>query len=140
MESTMTKSTFTTVFTQFLNSYWGAFHEALEAQSVTPGRLAESLFKALKSEHFTFEAIYAGRAKGALDRLGQIWRELEARRYQSPDPGLTHDEITEARKLFEEIYSSLVREGQKYPALRKTILKRAPHSTPREPLRADAAR
>ena len=136
----MTKSTFTTVFSQFLNSYWGAFHEALEAQSVTPSRLAGSLFKALQSEHRTFEAMYAGRAKGALDRLGHIWRELEARRYQSPDPGLTHDEITEARKLFEEIYSSLVREGHKFPALRKTILKHAPHSTPKEPLRFDAAR
>jgi hypothetical protein len=136
----MTKSTFTTVFTRFLNSYWGAFHEVLEAQSVTPTRLAGSLFEALQSEHRTFEAMYAGGAKGALDRLGQIWRELEARRYQSPDPGLTHDEITKARKLFEEIYSSLVREGHKFPALRKAILKHAPHRTPREPLRADAAR
>ena len=136
----MTKSTFATVFTQFLNGYWGAFHEALEAQSVTPSRLAGSLFKALQSEHRAFEAMYAGPAEGALDSLGDVWRELEARRYQSPDPGLTHDEITQARRLFEQIYTSLVREGHKFPALRKTILQHAPHSTPKAPLRTDAAR
>jgi hypothetical protein len=75
-----------------------------------------------------------------LDSLGHIWHEMEARRYQSPDPGLTHEEVTRARELFEEIYTGLVREGQKFPAARKAILKHALHGTPKEPLRVDAAR
>jgi hypothetical protein len=136
----MTESIFKNVFTQFLNKYWGAFHEALEAQSVTPRRLAGSLFDALQSEHRAFDGMYVGPARSALDGLGQIWHDLHARRYQWPDPPLTHDEVTKALQLFEEIYSSLVRQGQRYPAARKDILKHAPHGTPKEPLRADAAR
>lgn len=136
----MTETTFKKIFTQFLDNYWGAFHEALEAQSVTPRRLAGSLFKALQAEHRTFEGIYVGRAKSALDGLGHIWHEVEARRYLWPDPALTHDDITKAQQLFEEIYDSLVHEDQKFSAARKEILKHAPHGTPKEPLRADAAR
>jgi hypothetical protein len=34
----------------FLDNYRGAFHEALEAQSVTPRRLAGSLSEALRGE------------------------------------------------------------------------------------------
>jgi hypothetical protein len=138
--TTMTESAFKKVFTEFLNTYWGAFHEVLEAQSVTPRRLAGSLFDALRAEHRAFEEIYVGPAKSALDGLDQIWRDVQARRYQWPDPPLTRDEVTKALQLFGEIYSSLVHQGQRYPAACKEILKHAPHRTPKEPLRADAAR
>jgi hypothetical protein len=136
----MTETTFKKVFSQFLDKYWGAFHEALEAQSVTPRRLADSLFKALLSEHLAFEAVYVGRAKSALDGLGHIWHELQARRYQWPDPALTHEEVAKALTLFREIHDSLVHEGQRHPASLKEILKHAPHGTPKEPLHADSAR
>ena len=136
----MTESVFKKVFTQFLDKYWGAFHEALEAQSVTPRRLAGSLFDALQAEHRAFAGMYVGPAKSAVDGLGHIWRDVQARRYQWPDPSLTQAEVSKARQLFEEIYSSLLHQGQKYPAARKDILKHAPHGSPKEPLRADAAR
>ena len=136
----MTERTFREVFSQFLDKYWGAFHEALEAQSVTPRRLAGSLFNALQAEHRAFEVVYVGSAKSALDGLGHIWQEIEARRYQWPDPAFTHDEATKALQLFKEIYASLVHQGQRFPAAQKEILKHAPHGTPKQPLRADAAR
>ena len=136
----MTENGFKKVFTQFLNNYWGAFHEALEAQSVTPRRLAGSLFDAVQAEHRAFAAMYVGPAKSALEELGHIWHDVQARRYQWPDPSLTHDDVTKALQLFEQIYSSLVHQGERYPAARKDILKHAPHGTPKEPLRADAAR
>ena len=115
----MTESVFRQVFTQFLYKYWGAFHEALEAQSVTPRRLAGSLFDTLQAEHRAFETAYAGPEKRALDELGRIWHDIHARRYQWPDPALTHDEVAKARQLFVEIHDSLVRQGEKYPAVRK---------------------
>jgi hypothetical protein len=136
----MTETTFKNVFSQFLEKYWGAFHEVLEAQSVTPKRLADSLFKALRAEHRAFEAVYVGRAKSALVGLDHIWRELEARRYQWPDPALTHDEVTKALTLFREIHDSLVHEGQRHAAALTEILTHAPHGTPKQPLHADAAR
>lgn len=136
----MTEKTFKKVFSQFLNGYWGAFHEALEAQSVTPRRLAGSLFKALRAEHRMFEGMYVGRAKSALDGLENLWRDLEARRYQWPDPALTHADVAEAQRLFEELFDGLVLQGQTFPEAQKEILKHAPHGTPKGPLRADAAR
>jgi hypothetical protein len=123
-----------------LDNYWGAYHEALEAQSVTPRRLAGSLFKGLQAEHRAFEGMYVGPAKSSLDGLGHIWHEAEARRYEWPDPALTHEQVAKAQHLFEDIYDSLVHQGQKFSAARKEILKHAPHGTPNEPLRADAAR
>ncbi len=136
----MTEPTFKNVFSQFLNGYWGAFHEALEAQAVTPRRLAGSLFNALHAEHRTFEGMYAGRAKSALDGLGDLWRDVEGRRYQWADPALTHDDVAKALRLFEEIFDSLLLQGETFPEARKEILKQAAHGTPKEPLRADAAR
>lgn len=136
----MTESAFKKVFTQFLNKYWGAFHEALEAQSVTPRRLAGSLLDAIQTEHRAFEPMYVGPAKSALNGLGRIWHEAAARRYQWPDPPLTHDQVAKALQLFDDIYSSLVHQGQRYPAALKDILEHAPHGTPKEPLRVDAAR
>lgn len=136
----MTENAFKKVFAQFLHNYWGAFHEALEAQSVTRRRLAGSLFEALVTEHRTFAAMYSGPADSAVEGLGGIWREITARRYQFADPALTQDDVAKARRLFEEIHDSLVREGRRFAAARDEILKQAPHGTPKEPLRADAAR
>jgi hypothetical protein len=128
------------VFAQFLNGYWSAFHEALEAQSVTPRRLAGSLFEALQSEHRNFEAIYAGSATNALADLRDIWHDIEARRYQWPDAALTQEQVAKGLRSFEEIYDSLMSQGQRFPTARNDILKHAPHGNPRERLRADAAR
>jgi hypothetical protein len=136
----MTETTFRNIFTAFLDDYWGAFHEALEAQSVTPRRLAGSLFTALQEQHRAFQAIYVGSAKTALDGLGRIWHDLHVRRYQFADPALTRAEVTSALALFGELYDSLLAQGEKFPAALKDVLSRAPHGTPREPLRADAAR
>jgi hypothetical protein len=136
----MTESTFRKVLTQFVHNYWGAFHEALEAQSVTPRRLAGSLFEAVRSEHEAFEAMYVGPEKGAAAELGDIWRDVQSRRYEFADPALTHDDVARALQLFRRIYNSLVHEGQQYAATRQDVLKHAPHGTPNEPLRADAAR
>jgi hypothetical protein len=136
----MTESAFKKVFAQFLNGYWGAFHEALEAQSVTPQRLASSLFEALQSEHRSFEAMYVGSAKNALADLGRIWHDLEARRYRWPDAALSQEDITDALRSFGEIYDSLTNQGQGFSAALKDILRQAPHGSPRDRLRADAAR
>ena len=136
----MTEKTFNVLFNQFLNGYWGAFHEALEAQSVTSGRLAASLFHAVQAEHNGFEGVYPGPARAALAELGAIWRENQARRYEFPDAALTHDQIARARQLFEDIFDSLVHEGEKYAATCEKILGRASHGTPRDALKADAAR
>jgi hypothetical protein len=136
----MNEQTFRDTFSQFLFNYWGAFHEALEAQSVTQRRLAESLFRDLEAAHRRFAGLYTGAASSAVDDLGRIWQGLEARRYLSPDPAFRRDEVSKALGLFEAIHDSLVREGERFPAARDEILKSAPHGTPRDPLRADAAR
>ena len=136
----MTETTFKRLLSQFLNDYWGAFHEVLEAQSVTPMRVAGSLYNALLAQHKAFEGVYAGPGKIALDGLGHIWHDLEIRRLEWPDPALTHDEVTKAVKLFQEIYDALLRQGHDFRAAREEILKQAPHGTPEEPLRVDAAR
>jgi hypothetical protein len=114
----MTESAFKKVFTQFLNSYWGAFHEALEAQSVTPTRLAGSLFQALQSEHRSFEAMYVGSAKNALADLGRI--EVEAGDFNGR-PGLTQEEMQALRCLGTSPTAWSVRSG--FSAAHKDILK-----------------
>lgn len=136
----MTEKTFKEVFGSFLVDYWGAFHEALEAQSVTPTRLAESLFKNLLAAHQAFEGMDVGPARTAVEGLGRIWREVEARRYRWPDTAFKQDQVNEALALFAEIHDSLVGQGQRFASSRAEILKNAPHGTPKEPLRADAAR
>ncbi len=84
--------------------------------------------------------MYVGSAKGALDGLGRLWRDHEGRRYQFADTALTHEEVARALELFRELYDSLIHRGEKFPAARQEILAHAAHGTPREPLRADAAR
>ena len=136
----MTEMRFRKAFSQFLDNYWGAYHEVLEAQSVTPRRLAESLFKDLHAQHLAFAKVYTGSAKGALDELGRLWQDVEHGRVEFLDAALTHAQILKAQSLFEKIYRTLVHEGEKFGAARKDIVTHAPHGTPKEPLRADAAR
>ena len=136
----MDEATYRQVFRQFLCDYWGAFHEALEAQSVTPSRLAGSIFTALKDRHRAFEAIYAGPARPDVNALGEIWHALEAERYIWPDPPLKHDEVVKAHQHFERLFETLLQQGQTFGTARAEILAQSPHGTPKEPLRADAAR
>jgi hypothetical protein len=136
----MTEKTFKKALSQFLEQYWGAFHEVLEAESVTPKRLAGSLLQRLLAEHRAFEGVYVGPATSALDGLGAIWHDLEISQHQWPDPALTHDDVIKAKRLFVEIYDSLLHEGETFSAARREIVEHAPHGTPKEPLRADAAR
>ena len=136
----MNEATYRRVFRQFLDDYWGAFHEALEAQSVTPARLAGSLFTALRDQHRAFHAIYNGPARSDIDALGEIWSALEAERYIWPDPPLKHDDVIKAREHFKRIFETLLQQGSKFGTARAEILAQALHGTPNDPLRVDAAR
>ena len=136
----MTENAFKKVFAQFLNGYWGAFHEALEAQSVTPRRLARSLFDAVQAEHRAFAEAYNGPAQSAVDGLSDIWRDVAARAYQFPDPPFTHEETTAALRFFAQVYDSLTGEGARFADVRHEIVQHAVHGTPKDRLHADAAR
>lgn len=136
----MNEAMYRRVFRQFLHDYWGAFHEALEAQSVTPARLAGSLFTRLKDQHEGFHAIYDDLARPDIEALGEIWRALEAERYIWPDPALKHDAVVKAHEHFKRIFETLLQQGSKFGATRAEILAQSPHGTPKDPLRADAAR
>ena len=76
----MDKETYRQVLTQFLDNYWGAFHEVLEAQSVNPQMLAAPLFEALVAEHERFTAPSDGAVDPALQGLGRLWRHVAERR------------------------------------------------------------
>lgn len=136
----MNEAMYRRVFRQFLYDYWGAFHEALEAQSVTPARLAGSLFTALRDQHQAFHAIDDGLARPDIDALGEIWRALEAERYIWPDPPLKHDDVVKAQEHFKRIFETLLQQGGKFGTARAEILAQSPHGTPKDPLRVDAAR
>jgi hypothetical protein len=139
-EDAMTENEFKSLFIQFLDEYWGAFHEALEAQSVTPKRLARSLLDAVRDAHEAFARSYAGPGARTLEQLGGIWRAAAARAYTFADPPFTRDEVATAVRLFGELYDTLIEEGKAFAATRDAIVARAPHGTPKQPLRADAAR
>lgn len=127
------------VFAQFLNDYWGAFHEVLEAQSVNPKMLAPPLFDAVVEAHRRFAA-----QKGVMDpavvRLGGLWDHIRGRREATPHAPLSAREVAHARALFETIYDALVARGKVYPRVGGEVLSQAIHGNPRAPLRADAAR
>jgi hypothetical protein len=139
-EDAMTENEFKSLFIRFLDEYWGAFHEALEAQSVTPKRLARSLLDAVRDAHEAFARSYGAPGARTLDQLGGIWRAAAARAYTFPDPPFTRDEVATAVRLFGELYDTLIKEGKPFAATRDAIVRRAPHGTPKQPLRADAAR
>jgi len=126
--------------TQFLNDYWGAFHEVLETQSVNPLMLAGPMFNAVVEEHRRFAAPYAGTVGPALDRLGRLWNHIAERREVTFEAPLSAKEVTHARAQFEEIYDTLVARGTAYPGVSSDVISHAVHGHPRGPLRADPAR
>jgi hypothetical protein len=126
--------------TQFLNEYWGAFHEVLEAQSVMPSRLSGPLFAHLIEKHRRFAADSPGVAESAIKDLERLWKRVEDHRAFVPDAPLSSEQILEARKHFEEIDDALHVLGKRFERLREDVLAAARHGTPREPLRVDASR
>jgi hypothetical protein len=136
-EGVMNERTYRRVFEQFLNDYWGAFHEVLEAQSVNPKKLAGSLFEALMDAHRRFAAVAAG-LESDVTRLDRLWTEVRARRTDTPDAPLSAREIIYARVYFETLYDTLVARGTIYSLASKDVHAHARHGTPRTPLRPDA--
>jgi len=126
--------------TQFLNDYWGAFHEVLEAQSVNRLMLAGPLFNAVVEEHRRFATLYDGTAGPAVERLERLWNHIAERREVTFEAPLSAKEVTHARAQFEEIFDTLVARGTAYPDVSTEVISHAVHGHPRGPLRADAAR
>jgi len=135
----MDERRFQQTFTQFLNDYWGAFHELLEAESVTPARLADSLFQRVLDEHTKFVSVCPEPAKAATETLGALWRQVADHRQIVPDDPLSADQVRRALEAFRAAYDQLHELGRRYPAVRTRVLKHALHSTPKKPLRPDAA-
>ena len=126
-----------TLLAQFLNDYWGAFHEVLEAQSVNPRFLADSLFDELLAAHERFAAAHAG-VNSAVERLGRLWTHARERRTVTIEAPLSVREVEHARTQFETIYDALIA-GKAYRA-EADVPSHAAHGTPRMPLRVDSAR
>jgi hypothetical protein len=136
----MDQNTYQKMFTEFLNSYWGTFHEVLEAQSVNPRILADPLFNGLVDAHERFAAVRDG-VDPAVERLGRLWRHVADRRHVTFEAPLSAREVAQARNEFKTIYDTLVAFGKAYPeSTTREVVSQALHGTPRTPLRADAAR
>jgi hypothetical protein len=135
----MDETTYRRLFTQFLNEYWGAFHEVLETQSVNPRRLADPLFGALVTAHQRFAAARDG-VDPAVERLGRLWNQVAERRTETVEAPLSAREVQHARTQFETIFDTLLAHGKPYPKAGPEVMSQAVHGTPRTPLRADAAR
>jgi hypothetical protein len=135
----MTETRYARVFTQFLNDYWGAFHEVLEAQSVNPHWLAPSLFDALSAAHRRFSDVN-GFAEPAIERLGCVWDAVAEHRKATPHTPLSAHEIQYARAQFETIYDAMMARGKVFPRAAADVLAHAVHAHPRVALRPDAAR
>jgi hypothetical protein len=135
----MDEQTYRTLLAQFLNDYWCAFHEALEAQSVNPRMLAEPLFDALMTAHQRFAVARDG-VDPAVERLGRLWKHVADRRTVTVEAPLSAHEVEHARAQFETIFDTLVAYGKPYPKARTDVISHAAHGTPRTLLRVDAAR
>lgn len=136
----MNEWTYRQLFTQFLDDYWGAFHEVLEAPSVNPRRLADSLFGELVAEHGRFAALDDGAVHPGVERLGRLWEHVAERRTATREAPLSAKEVAHARTQFEGIYDALVARGTPYPQVATEVLSHAVHGHPRGLIRADAAR
>lgn len=134
----MTERTYRRLFEQFLNDYWGAFHEVLEAQSVNPKMLAASLFEDLVEAHRRFATIAANIGPD-VERLERLWRHVHERREEISDAPLTAREVAHARAQFESLYDGFAARGTLYPMVSRKVHAAAVHGTPRTPLRPDAA-
>jgi hypothetical protein len=135
----MDETTYKATLTQFLNDYWGAFHEVLEAQSVNPRWLADSLFDTLVDAHRRFVAL-DGSVDPAAERLERLWAHVVERRKVTSEAPLVAREVAHARTQFETIYDTLMAAGGAFPDVGRAVLTTAAHGSPRTPLRADAAR
>lgn len=135
----MDEQSYRRLLAEFLDGYWAAFHEALEAQSVTPTRLAGSLFEDLEAAHLRFAKLYQNEAADALAALDRTWSALRARRAIQPDPPFHADEVAQAHEQFRVIYRQLKKQGARFPKVAAHVEKAAAHGTPLSPLRADAA-
>lgn len=133
----MDESTYRQVLGQFLNDYWGTFHEVVEAESVNPHMLAGTLFDELVAAHERFVAARGG-AGEALGRLGHLWFHAAERRKDALDAPFTAREIAHARDQFETIYDELMAMGKRFAEASRDVAAEARHGTPRWPLRADA--
>jgi hypothetical protein len=135
----MDDATYRKIFQQFLDRYWGAFHEVLEAQSVTPSRLAGSLFTALREEHDVFVRTYGGPERDTVHALGTLWHGVAVDRIERIDAPLKATTISAALVHFERLFNALQELGDRFAKTRAEILAAAPHGTPTGPLRADAS-
>jgi len=127
------------VFGQFLNGYWGAFHELLEAESVMSTRLAGSLFNRVTEQHKQFAGVCPATVTSTVETLGRFWRRIGDHRVVVPDEPLTPQQVREAMEQFRTIYDRLFALGTRFATARTDVLAHARHSHPRAPLRADAA-
>ena len=134
----MDESTYRRVFAQFLNDYWGAFHEVVEAQSVNPHKLADSLFDEVVAAHERFVAAMGG-VDPALGRLGHLWFTVTDRRRDTIDVPLSAREVAHAREQFEAIHDAFLVSGKAFGDAVRDVISHATHGTPKSPLRADAA-
>jgi hypothetical protein len=108
----MDESTYRQVLGQFLNDYWGTFHEVVEAQSVNPHMLAGALFDELVAAHERFVAVRGG-ADEALGRLGHEWFHVADRRKDTLDaPFTARKSLT--REQFGIIYDELMAMGKRF--------------------------
>jgi hypothetical protein len=135
----MNRDRYRMAFARFLNDYWGAFHELLEAESVTRARLATSVFDRVVHEHRAFAAICPAVMAPHVDSLGRLWQRLADHRLVVPDDPLNPGQIREALGHFRAIYDGLLNLGGSSPDIRTEVLSLARHAHPRAPLRADAA-
>jgi hypothetical protein len=135
----MDEQRYRTVFAQFLNGYWGAFHELLEAESVTPARLAGSLFDHVVEQHRQFAETCPPELMTPVETLGRLWQGIRDHRVIVPDDPVTPQQVREALGQFQAIYDGLFALGRGFPGPRAEVLSDARHAHPRAPLRADAA-
>jgi hypothetical protein len=133
----MDDARYTQVFEQFLNGYWGAFHELLEAESVMPTRLAASLFDQVVDQHRRFARVSPPELDQHMDGLDTLWQQVSDHRRRIPDDPLTAAQLHEALDRFRSMYDRLLALGSSAAAA--DVLAHARHAHPRAPLRADTA-
>jgi hypothetical protein len=135
----MDQDRYRTALATFLNGYWGAFHELLEAESVTRARLATSLFDRVVREHHAFAVICPPGVSPHVEALGRLWQRVGDHRVIVPDEPLNLEQVREALGHFRAIYDGLLDLGGAFPDIRTEVVSRARHAHPRAALRADAA-
>jgi hypothetical protein len=136
----MKEARYKQIFGQFLDEYWGAFHEVIEAESVNPERVAGSLFDQVVAQHERFVQVSPAAVMPDVEALGRLWRQVTNRRIIRADEPLTSAQVREALARFQAIYDTLLGMGASFPAARTEALAKARHAHPRAPLRAAVER